>query len=60
MGAESSFIIGKILIDGKGSADENLNKGIQFISAAESDYLKAVILAKDYEEEKYASKMLNR
>ena len=48
---ESSFIIGKILIDGKGSADENLNKGIQFItSAAESDYLKAVIfLAKDYE-----------
>ena len=55
---ESSFIIGKILIDGKGSADENLNKGIQFItSAAESDYLKAVIfLAKDYEEGKYASK----
>ncbi len=55
---ESSFIIGKILIDGKGSAKENLNKGIQFItSAAESDYLKAVIfLAKDYEEGKYASK----
>ena len=56
--AESSFIIGKILIDGKGSTNENLNKGIQFItSAAESDYLKAVIfLAKDYEEGKYASK----
>jgi hypothetical protein len=56
--AESSFILGKILIDGKGSANKNINKGIQFIiSAAESDYLKAVIfLAEDYEEGKYTSK----
>ena len=59
---ESSFIIGKILIDGKGSANENLNKGIKFItSAAESDYLKAVIfLAEDYEEGKYSSENKSR
>ena len=60
--AESSFIIGKILIDGKGSTNENLNKGIQFItSAAESDYLKAVIfLAEDYEEGNYSSENKSR
>ena len=54
---ESSFILGKILIDGKGSANKNVNKGIQFIiSAAESDYLKAVVfLAEDYEEGNYSS-----
>lgn len=56
--AESSFIIGQILVDGKGSSKKDVNKGINFIKkAAEDEYLKAVIfLAKDYEEGKYASK----
>ena len=55
---ESSFIIGKILIDGKGSAKENINKGIEFIdSAAKSKYLKAVIfLAENYDDGDYTSK----
>ena len=54
---ESSFIIGQILIDGKGSANENISKGIEFIkSSAKSDYLKAVdFLAVNYEEGKYSS-----
>jgi len=60
--AESSFIIGQILIDGKGSSKKALSKGINFIKkAAENDYLKAVIfLAKAYEEGKYASKSTSR
>ena len=60
--AESSFIIGQILIDGKGSSKKALNKGINYIKkAAENDYLKAVIfLAKAYEEGKYASKSNSR
>ena len=54
---ESSFIIGKILIDGRGSAKENINKGIEFIeTAADSKYLKAVIfLAKNYDDGNYTS-----
>ena len=54
---ESSFIIGKILIDGRGSAKENINKGIEFIeNAADSKYLKAVIfLAKNYDDGNYTS-----
>ena len=54
---ESSFIIGKILIDGKGSAKENINKGIEFIdSAAKLKYLKAVIfLAKNYDDGDYTA-----
>ena len=54
---ESSFIIGKILIDGKGSAKENVSRGIEFIeSSAKEEYLKAVIfLAKNYEEGNYTS-----
>ena len=56
--SESNFIIGKILIDGKGSSKKSINKGIKFIKdAADNDYLKAVIfLAKVYEEGKFASK----
>ena len=55
--SESSFIIGKILIDGKGSAKENISKGIEFIkSSAKSNYLKAVIfLAENYDEGNYTS-----
>ena len=60
--SESNFIIGKILIDGKGSSKKSINKGIKFIKdAAADDYLKAVIfLAKAYEEGKYASKSTSR
>ena len=40
---ESSYIIGRIFIEGRGSGKENINKGIQFLdSSAKSDYLKAV------------------
>ena len=50
--SESSFVIGQILIDGRGSSKKAISKGLNFIkSAAKNDYLKAVIfLAKDYEE----------
>jgi len=54
---ESSFIIGKILVDGRGSARENISKGINFIKlSAKADYLKSVIfLAENYEDGKYTS-----
>lgn len=60
--SESSFVIGQILIEGKGSSKKALNKGINFIKkAAENDYLKAVIfLAKAYEEGKLTSKSNSR
>ena len=60
--SESKFIIGKILIDGKGSSKKSIKQGIKFIQdAADNDYLKAVIfLAKLYEEGKYASKNNSR
>ena len=60
--SESNFIIGKILIDGKGSSKKSINKGIKFIKdAADNDYLKAVIfLAKVYEEGKFASKSTSK
>ena len=49
---ESLFIIGKILIGGDGSSEENVKKGLKFIkSAAKDDYQKAIIfLATNYEE----------
>ena len=54
---ESSFIIGKIFIDGRGSVKENISRGIEFIeSSAKKKYLKAIIfLAKNYEEGNYTS-----
>ena len=54
---ESSFIIGKILVDGRGSAKENISKGIDFIKlSAKADYLKSVMfLAENYEDGKYTS-----
>jgi len=54
---ESSFIIGKILVDGRGSAKENISKGINFIKlSAKADYLKSVMfLAENYEDGKYTS-----
>ena len=60
--SESKFIIGKILIDGKGSSKKSIKQGIKFLQdAADNDYLKAVIfLAKLYEEGKYASKSNSR
>ena len=40
---ESSYIIGRIFIEGRGSGKEDINKGIEFLeSSAKSDYLKAV------------------
>ena len=54
---ESSYIIGRILVEGKGSAKENINDGIDFIkSSAKDNFLKAVVfLAKNYEEGTYTS-----
>jgi hypothetical protein len=54
---ESSYIIGRILVEGKGSAKENINDGIDFIkSSASDDFLKAVVfLAKNYEEGIYTA-----
>ena len=48
---ESSYIIGRILVEGKGSGKENISKGIDFLkSSANSNYLKAVeFLAINYE-----------
>ncbi len=58
---ESLFIIGKILIRGDGSSEENVKKGLKFIkSAAEDDYQKAIIfLAINYEEGEF-SKINNK
>ena len=55
---ESLFIIGKILIGGDGSSEENVKKGLKFIkSAAEDDYQKAIIfLAINYEEGEFSKK----
>lgn len=54
---ENSFIIGKILINGKGSAKKNISKGLEFISFAAEGNLKTavVFLAKNYEEGTYSS-----
>ncbi len=49
---ESLFIIGKILIGGEGSSEENVKKGLKFIKfAADDNYQKAIIFsAEAYEE----------
>ena len=53
---ESLFIIGKILIGGEGSSEENVKKGLKFVkSAADDDYQKAIIfLAINYEEGEFS------
>lgn len=54
---ESSYIIGRILVEGKGSGKENISKGIDFLkSSANSNYLKAVeFLAINYDEGQFTS-----
>jgi len=54
---ESSYIIGRILVEGKGSGKENISKGIDFLkSSANSNYMKAVeFLAVNYDEGQFTS-----
>lgn len=54
---ESSYVIGRILIEGRGSGKNNVNKGIDFLnSSAKANYLKAVeFLAKNYDEGQFTS-----
>ncbi len=54
---ESSYIIGRIFIEGRGSGKEDINKGVEFlVSSAKSNYLKAAkFLGDNYYEGQFTS-----